>query len=121
MSDLENAAPFKKQRKPGFLQAIFRKREAGIVLALVIMSVGITIVAPRFATGQNFYLLSRFSVLCNNGFLPIIFFSDFYGFVVCNDPHVFRHLYPGKFGDFGFFLGEKMRVSPYDRNFSSHC
>jgi ribose transport system permease protein len=59
MSDLEDAVPIKKQYKVGILQAILRKREAGIVLALIIMSVAITIVAPRFATGQNLYLLSR--------------------------------------------------------------
>ena len=48
-----------KQKRPNIIRVIVRKREAGIVLALVIMSVGITAVSPRFASGQNLYLLSR--------------------------------------------------------------
>ena len=48
-----------KQRVSGIVQSILRKREAGIVLALIAMSLAITVVAPRFASGQNFYLLSR--------------------------------------------------------------
>jgi len=46
-------------RNKGFIRAILQKREAGIFLALLMMCIVITIVAPRFATGQNIYLLSR--------------------------------------------------------------
>ena len=42
-----------------FFKAVLQKREAGIALALFLMCSVITIVAPRFATGQNIYLLSR--------------------------------------------------------------
>jgi ribose transport system permease protein len=58
MSGLENALRA-KQRGINIVQTILRKREAGIVLALLLMSLAITAVAPRFASGQNFYLLSR--------------------------------------------------------------
>jgi len=58
MNGLENTISA-KQKRSSIIQVIAKKREAGIVLALIIMSLGITVVAPRFASGQNFYLLSR--------------------------------------------------------------
>jgi ribose/xylose/arabinose/galactoside ABC-type transport system permease subunit len=38
---------------------IFAKREAAIFLALLGISLGITLLAPRFATTKNFYLVTR--------------------------------------------------------------
>jgi ribose transport system permease protein len=58
MNGLENAMKA-KQKGLNIVRVIAKKREAGIVLALIIMSLGITAVAPRFASGQNLYLLSR--------------------------------------------------------------
>ena len=46
-------------RKPNIISNILSKRESAIFLALIGISIGITIVAPRFATSKNFYLVSR--------------------------------------------------------------
>ena len=45
--------------KPNFLRELLAKREAAIFIALIGISVFITIFAPRFATGRNLYLVSR--------------------------------------------------------------
>ena len=58
MNVLENTIKV-RQKRFNIVRVIVKKREAGIVLALILMSLGITAVSPRFASGQNLYLLSR--------------------------------------------------------------
>ena len=61
MSGVQKILASAKNRgsRNGYINRIFRKRETGILLALILMCIVITIVAPRFATQQNMYLLSR--------------------------------------------------------------
>ena len=64
------------QKRFGIVRTIMKKREAGIFLALVLMGVAITAVAPRFASGQNAYLLSRqislLALVAMGEFFPIL-------------------------------------------------
>ena len=55
----ESMSEIEGRRKPTIISSILSKRESAIFLALVGISIGITIVAPRFATSRNFYLVSR--------------------------------------------------------------
>ena len=59
VSYAERMAETEGRRKPSIITEILSKRESAIFLALVGISVCITIVAPRFATSRNFYLVSR--------------------------------------------------------------
>jgi ribose transport system permease protein len=46
-------------RIPNLIVRIFAKREAAIFLALLGISLGISLLAPRFATAKNLYLVTR--------------------------------------------------------------
>ena len=55
----ESMSETEVKRWSSIVRSILSKRESAIFLALVGISVCITIVAPRFATSRNFYLVSR--------------------------------------------------------------
>jgi ribose transport system permease protein len=61
MSEIETSSAVmgKAQSRGRYLNSILKRRETGILLALILMCVAITVAAPRFATKQNMYLLSR--------------------------------------------------------------
>lgn len=52
-------ATMKETQKRNILMEILSKRESAIFIALIVISLFITISAPRFATGRNLYLVSR--------------------------------------------------------------
>ncbi|MBN2050613.1 MAG: ABC transporter permease [Spirochaetales bacterium] len=61
MADLSTPANITKKTamRSEIGRRLIQRQETGVLLALVMMCVVITLVAPRFATKQNMYLLSR--------------------------------------------------------------
>jgi ribose transport system permease protein len=59
VSHAERMSETEASPRSSMIRSILSKRESAIFLALLGISVGITIIAPRFATLRNFYLVSR--------------------------------------------------------------